>query len=137
MSWFYKLQQSNSICCLFRSSAHSSVYLGRIRNNCHDKQGAHNQCNKTGKIYTLHIYIQEDQREFLRAMKAKYLEKFKVEPLYVLASTVNKIERSICRGLQDVFKNLFGDDHFGSILTPSGNSGKDYGVSSSVLLAMA
>ena len=66
--------------------------------------------HKTGKIYNVHLYIQEDQREFLRAMKAKYLEEFKVEPFYVFASTVNKIETSTCRGLQDVFKNLFGDD---------------------------
>ena len=54
--------------------------------------------------------IQPDQRMFLRAMKAKFIQEYQVEPTLIFASRVNKVESSICRGLQKVFKNLFGDD---------------------------
>ena len=66
--------------------------------------------HKTGKFYTVHLYIQPDQRKFLRAMKAKYIQEYQMEPTLIFASRVNKVESSICRGLQEVFKDLFGDD---------------------------
>ena len=66
--------------------------------------------HKTGKFYTVHIFIMEDQRNFLRKMKEKYVEEFGVAPRYVFASTVNEVESSICRGLQEVFYETFGDN---------------------------
>ena len=38
------------------------------------------------------------------------MEEFGVTPRYVFASTVNKVESSICRGLQEVFYETFGDN---------------------------
>ena len=66
--------------------------------------------HKTGKFYTVHIYIQDDQRAFLRKMKAKYVEEYKSEPIFLFSSSVNKVESSISRGLQEVFLQKFGDD---------------------------
>ena len=66
--------------------------------------------HKTGKFYTVHIFIREDQRRFLKAMKAKYIEEFGVTPHYVFSSSVNKVESSICRSIQEVFKETFNDD---------------------------
>ena len=65
--------------------------------------------HKTGKYYTVHIFIQPDKRQFLRAMKAKFIEKFNSEPSYIFASSVNKVETSISRGLQESFQELFGE----------------------------
>ena len=65
--------------------------------------------HKTGKYYTVHIFIQPDKRQFLRAMKAKFIEEFNSEPSYIFASSVNKVETSISRGLQESFQEIFGE----------------------------
>ena len=66
--------------------------------------------HKTGKFYTVHIYIRPDQREFLKKQKEKYIEEFKQEPKFIFSSSKNKVESSICRGLREVFAELFGDN---------------------------
>ena len=66
--------------------------------------------HKTGRYYTVHIFIQPDQRQFLRTMKAKFIEEFNTEPSYIFASSVNKVETSISRGLHESFQELFGDN---------------------------
>ena len=43
-------------------------------------------------------------------MKAKFIEEFKTEPSYIFASSVNKVETCISRGLQESFHELFGDN---------------------------
>ena len=65
--------------------------------------------HKTGKFYTVHIFIQEDQRNFLRAMRAKYIEEFGCDSKLIFASPVNKVEHTISRSIQEVLKTLFGD----------------------------
>ena len=66
--------------------------------------------HKTGKIYTVHIFIQEDQRRFLRAMRVKYIEEFGVDGNFIFASAANKVESGISRSIREEFKTLFGDD---------------------------
>ena len=66
--------------------------------------------HKTGKFYTVHLMIQPDQREFLRLMRQKYEEEFHQPSKFVFASQKNKVESSICRFIQDVFNETFGDD---------------------------
>ena len=66
--------------------------------------------HKTGKIYTVHVFIQEDQRKFLRAMRVKYIEEFGVDGNFIFASAANKVENGISRSIREEFKTLFGDD---------------------------
>ena len=66
--------------------------------------------HKTGKIYTVHIFIQEDQRRFLRAMRVKYIEEFGADGNFIFASAANKVESGISRSIREEFKTLFGDD---------------------------
>ena len=66
--------------------------------------------HKTGKIYTVHIFIQEDQRRFLRAMRVKYIEEFGVDGNFIFASAANQVESGISRRIREEFKTLFGDD---------------------------
>ena len=74
--------------------------------NCELRTNRH----KTGKVYTVHIFIQPDRRQFLRQQREKVIEEFKTEPKFIFASSKNTVDGTICRGLQEVFQLYFGDD---------------------------
>ena len=58
--------------------------------------------HKTGSYYTVHIQIENDQREFLKQQKEAFVREVGEEPKFIFASHKNKEERSICRYLREV-----------------------------------
>ena len=102
--------QSNEFFC-FRPGPILQItwkeFEGMVSTN---KELATNQ-HKTGKCYTVHIFIQDDQRAFLRKMKEKYVEKYKKGQVYLFSSSVNKEESSIVPSTRSsFFLQKFGDD---------------------------
>ena len=76
---------------------------------CENNMGLTTNKHKTGKFYTVHLYINEDQRPLLRKMRQSYIDEFKTTPRYIFASPKNKVESSICANLQETFQKIFGD----------------------------
>ena len=77
---------------------------------CETNMGLTTNKHKTGKFYTVHLYVNEDQRPLLRKMRQTYIDEFNATPRYIFSSPKNKVESSICANLQETFQKVFGDN---------------------------